>query len=191
MCKNLKSIQNTSATIFLPRSGGSANHDGKEVKFINTCVLDSWLTLLKVLLKKSPILQTHDSYSHEFQQIMKLVLDGHYNEIKLRVSVMHHLLLTNGFFDLFENEFILFLQPLLVPALKHQIASSCSSSFCPSPEEVIEQSVIPSVDLQSETSVLTQLIQWFTCSGESICRRPMIIPTKDLYTHWDFNSETG
>jgi len=190
-CKNLVPNTITSQTVFLPRSGGSANHDGNEVKFINTCILDSWLTLLKMLLRRFPFLLEHNSYSRELKQTMDLVLIGHYNEIKLHVSVMNNLILNDGFFNLFENEFILFLQPLLSPSLKHQLVSRCTSPFCSNPEEVLQQSTIPSVNLQSETPVTTQLVQWFSGNVESTCKRPMTVPTKDLHTHWDVNSETG
>ena len=154
--------------------------------------MDSWLTLIKIALTRYNSIKDHVSFSEELKQIIDLVSAGLYNDIKLQIALLKSIHLNDGYFNLFGNEFNVFIQPVISPSLKHRLESKCTSPFCPEPIVVNDLSSIPSIDVQADMSVQDQLTQWFSSENTSLCRRRMQKATKCMvYTYWDLNVERG
>ena len=84
---------------------------------------------MKIDLTRYESLNNYVSFSKNFKQITDLVFAGVYNEIKLQVALLNNADLNNGYFNLFGNEFNMFIQPMTSLSLKHHLQSHRTSPF--------------------------------------------------------------
>ena len=118
----------------VPSFGGRIIFDERLYQFQNTCAIDTWFVIFKVLL---PVLRNQEN-TEQLQHLLQLIEKGHFNEAKLQVALDCNISLTSGVIDFFGNEFNLIIKPYLQKFYQHEVNSSCENPYCLNKDILIE-----------------------------------------------------
>ena len=72
--------------------GGRIVFDDRLYQFQNTCAINTWFVIFKVLL---PVLRNQKN-TEQLQHLLQLIEKGHFNEAKLQVALDCNISLTSG-----------------------------------------------------------------------------------------------
>ena len=118
--------------ISIPKWGGSVNVDGELVKFSNTCVIDTWLFFLKVLLHEEENF-IDGTTNKQLLCLKQFIIDDHFDDAKLHIAILNNINLDKNIMNFFGNEKILFLDKILKKSLTYLQLSTCDNTNCSAP----------------------------------------------------------
>lgn len=87
--------KNASSAIF-PKFGGCMKSEGHQYIFQNTCPVDTWLAVLKVLLLKGVINSDNAMYPEHVKELLTLVDNSKFDEAKLHIGCFKKLVLQSN-----------------------------------------------------------------------------------------------
>ena len=158
----------------VPSFWGRIIFDDRLYQFENTCAVDTWFVIFKVLL---PVLRNQEN-TEQLQHLLQLIEKGYFNEAKLQVPLDCNISLTSGVIDFFGNEFNLIIKPYLQKFYQHEINSSCENPYCLNKDILIEctscqsLSIIDPGDNWIVPRKITHAInEWFEGQSITTCKQ--------------------
>ena len=127
-----------------PSFGGSINFNGSLHYFHNTCPVDTWLAVFKVLQINCKL---RDNVNEEFNKLMLFVRKDQYSATKFMVAISNKIVSRKNSFNFYGSEFTLFIQHFLLFHMCYIEESSCL--FCPQKRSVREMSNVPTLEFHS------------------------------------------
>ena len=156
-----------------PKFGGTFEFQENSLSFLNTCPVDNWFAMLKVLLINCPsFLLQKKQFPKNFAQLIELVNKEDYSTAKFAVAVHNGILPKNNGLNFYRSEYTQMIEVYLLPFLRHSIESYCDSPFCPEKHlnKILEN--IPTVTFAPNTTETTvfenQVNDWFTTSSKTM-----------------------
>ena len=153
----------TKSPIRVPRVPGWGGTFGN-VKLINTCPIDNFLTIVYLRLKDVPqtskiISKLSNPWAKDFMSIERLFDQHEFTQAKiewLRPFPQFNFSVASGTIDVWGNEFDLFWQRCK-SMLKSAAKSTCSSMQCPKKEEFLSANGINLTEISSQGSAETYI----------------------------------
>ena len=110
--------------------------------------------------------------SSDFITVLRLAQKCQFETAKYKLAKISNINLQNKTHGFYGDEYSLFTKHLNV-FLRHTIASTFSTSFCPKKELEEEFKSYPSFDCKSQYDLIENIKQWLEGGWKSNCRKPI------------------
>ena len=181
-------------TLVLPSWGGKYKANDVSVCFSNTCTVDNWLVLVKIISFLYPsdfktILDDYFSKNSDFVAVLGLIQKSYYDAAKYRLAKLNDLSLRHNSIDFYGDEYNLFVKHMTL-FTEHNLSSKRSSKYCPLRERNEIVNSIPATNATDQTGFIDDITKWLFGSWTSKCKLPLSqpLPAKEHLT-WDYNNE--
>lgn len=176
-------------TFNVPLWGGKLVIGNKTVTFSNTCAIDNWLVLLKVLCVTGRIHHLLEDYESSQLQVnlIKNITDDNFNRAKYQLALSNKLKIERNNYNFYGSEEHLILDNIFQKMLLFSQISICDNVLCPEKTIYKEQTkIIPTIELPeidlnylSSASVTAfskdefreKINEWFFCESQATCGR--------------------
>ena len=179
-----------------PEFGGNIKFQGKDVKFLNTCPVDTWLAVFKSILE---VIQTIPK-STSFERLLSFLKCNEYAAAKFQVAIDNKIVPRKQHLCFYGSEYSLIIQPYLNSYLACDLYSECDNQYCVNRNKQNILSECPTLDFkgvkekdwispsQFEDEIEAWLSQHYTTTR---CGQRMLPNTLSDHCYPDLNIETG
>ena len=171
--------------------------NGQQIKLVNTCPLDTWFTLLKIVFETQPsfIKFAGTNFGEMSSKLFQHIANNDFNEAKLQIAKDNDINPEKGAINFFSGEYS-FIKRYLSPNLTNRIHSSCDSPYCPQPIVEQEQNDLPTINFGdyddtewiSPEAFKEEIMQWVNSSADTRCGKRLEKPTvEQKFMFWNEN----
>ena len=187
----------------LPIFGGEIYANEMAVKCFNTCPIDTWIALMRVIISRYPrIMQYFQANGLEkISRLSSFIVNNHYAAAKFQVAIDNNMEpsmnVDHYTLDFYSDE-RLFIDPYLSSSFHHIIKSSCSNVECPRSEIETESCTFPTVNFVldnksfiSKSDFTEKVALWIDSADTLRCGQRVTNPVSDgANVFWDVNKIT-
>ena len=170
----------------LPKFSGTYQNGRYNIKFINTCPLDTWFAVLQCAFMDSPNLDQQINKS--LRELYSCILNKNDEKSKFLAANLYKMPVWNNVIDGYSGEFETSVKHLICLLMKHLDSPTCLRTYCIKKECLRVMDSLPSLlsngnDLLSSKSFISIVQNWFLESRVVNCSEKVVDGTSDDFKY--------
>ena len=191
--KNVVKGREPENLVFPSYGGHIVASDGSKMILQNTCRLDSWFAVIRILWKNNQekmqtICKIYKESFPNSVNILHLIELEQYLQAKAGAALIMDLKIVNHSIDFYGNENEGFMK-MFGFLFRHVISSSCDSKYCPDSHQKTSLCSFPTITTEEKVTKMTlsqEVNDWLFNRQQSVCGRKLSkAPPDDDLVFWD------